>query len=204
MKLCLRYYNVRMPLVYPAISVEPSWAFMVEEYLNQLVISVTLSVDRDKTDDAYLDFNLTVDDHYPHPPDSYLDPVALVQSATLAGYYNLFVCSCGAPECIGADVPISVFHDSQTVRWKMRDPYAWNSDEPLPSWSREVEVIFDRLAYVDCVDKALGQAKSLIRHWNGPGSLWVGPGDMRVEQLLDLDVVDPAVTQDSVKGRALH
>ncbi|WP_241667333.1 hypothetical protein [Pseudodesulfovibrio senegalensis] len=158
--------------------------------MNRMIISVTLSVDREHLDDAFLDFNLTVDDEYIHPVDSYIDPAALVASAAAEGEYFIFTCSCGDPACVGIDRGIVVGHDSGHVRWKMRNPLAWPANEPLPDWAQEVELVFERDEYLSAVKVALDQAKALIRHWNGPGTLWVGPGDMPVEMVLDLDIAD--------------
>jgi|GEM_PF-894532 len=176
--------------------------------MNRLTLSVTLSVDRERLDDAFLDFNLTVDDEYIHPVDSYIDPVALVASAVGNGEHFLFTCSCGDHGCVGIDKGVTVVHDANFVRWKIRNPMVCTSNEPLPDWAHEVEFVFERTEYLSSVKIALEQAKVLIRHWNGPGVLWVGPGDMAVEVLLDLDIPEFSIAAASMAfgagGRAIH
>ncbi|WP_147821090.1 hypothetical protein [Salidesulfovibrio onnuriiensis] len=172
--------------------------------MNKIVLSVTLSVDRENTDDAYLDFNLTVDEEYIHPPESYVNPVDLVNSATLGGELYIFTCSCGDPGCLGIDEGIQVSHGNGVVRWKVRNPIAWNPEEALPEWTHDVEFVFDRDEYVSAVKVALEQAKALVRHWNGPGALWVGPGEMSVDQLMTLDISDSFAIIAAVDNRSIH
>lgn len=172
--------------------------------MNKIVLSVTLSVDRENTDDAYLDFNLTVDDEYIHPLESYVHPVDLVNSATHGGEMFIFTCSCGDPACLGIDEGIQVSHSSDTVRWRVRDPIAWNPEEALPDWTQDVELVFDKGEYVSAVKIALDQAKALVRHWNGPGSLWVGPGEMSVDELMALEISDSFGIIADVDNRSIH
>lgn len=172
--------------------------------MNKFVLSVTLSVDRENTDDAYLDFNLTIDDEYIHPPESYIHPLDLVTSVTHGGELYIFTCSCGDPSCLGIDEGIIVSHNSDTIRWKVRNPIAWNPEEPLPDWTHDVEFAFDKVEYASAVKVALEQAKALVRYWNAPGSLWVGPGEMAVDQLLELDIQESFGVIAPVDNRSIH
>lgn len=172
--------------------------------MNKFVLSVTLSVDRENMDDAYLDFNLTIDDEYIHPPESYIHPVELVNSACHGGEMFIFTCSCGDPACLGIDEAVRVSHNADTVRWVVRNPVGWNPEEALPDWTHDVEFAFDKAEYVSAVKVALEQAKALVRHWNGPGTLWVGPGEMSVDQLMELEIQQSFGVVTNVDNRSIH
>lgn len=172
--------------------------------MNTIALSVTLSVDRENTNDAYLDFNLTVDDEYIHPPESYIDPAKLAESTLHSGELYIFTCSCGDPACLGIDEGIVVSHDSDTVQWMVRNPVSWNPEEALPDWAHDVELVFERVEYIAAVKGALEQAKALVRHWNGPGKLWVGPGEMSTEQLMELDVPEAFRVMSGMDSRSIH
>jgi hypothetical protein len=52
--------------------------------MNDIRISVTLSLDEKYPEDGYIDFNLSVDGQYLHEVGVYVDPVDLVTSATMS------------------------------------------------------------------------------------------------------------------------
>lgn len=173
--------------------------------MNSMTLSVTLSVDRENTDDAYLDFNLTIDNEYIHPPESYVHPVDLVSSASHGGELFIFTCSCGDPSCLGIDEAVIVSHTTDTIRWRVRNPVGWSPEEPLPDWTQDVEFVFDKAEYVSAIKVALEQAKALLRHWNGPGTVWVGPGELSIDQFMDLDVPEDSCGIIAVvDSRAIH
>lgn len=158
--------------------------------MNELRITVSLTLDDQNEDEAYIDFILTVDGQHIHNPETdWVDPVRLVESANESGEKFIFTCSCGNPDCIGMDSGIAVTHQSDRVLWNLRAPMSWPPEEKLPDWTQDVEFVFDREAYVDAVQTALRHAKSLVSNWTAPGEIWVGPGLSRNE-LLSLQVGD--------------
>ncbi|WP_243546879.1 hypothetical protein [Pseudodesulfovibrio tunisiensis] len=171
--------------------------------MNVFGLSVTLSLDEQNTDDAYIDFNLTVDGQYPHELDAYVDPVDLAVSAAMGGELFIFTCSCGNPACVGIDEGVLVSHTADAVHWKLRNPVSWPPDEPLPDWAQTVELAFDRNEYRTAVSRALAQAKALVSHWRSSGKLWVGP-DLTVKDLLALEVPGNMHVQPTGCGRTLH
>ena len=156
---------------------------------NRLEISVTLNPDPDRKGEAFLDIHLTVDGNPLHDTqEHWVDPVDLAMSAGLSGEMFLYTCSCGDPSCVGIDEGILVSHEPGQVIWKVREPLAWNPDEPLPEWTHDVEYHFERRDYVSQVRQAISRAKELVRSWRAPlEKLWVGP-DLSADELLALDI----------------
>lgn len=172
--------------------------------MNKLAITVTLSLEEENLEDAYLDFLLTVDGKYLHDSQNHwVDPMDLAASATSSGEYFIFTCNCGDPGCVGIDEGVLVSHDGSGVTWKLRTPLGWPPEDELPDWTHEVEYTFSLEEYVQAVEGALRQAKSLVRHWRSPGRLWVGP-DMSVEELLSLEVAPEAMPLPAPKSRFVH
>ncbi len=155
--------------------------------MNVLGLSVALTLDEGNPEDAYIDFNLTIDGQYIHESDVYIDPVDLVTSVGLDGELFIFTCSCGSPGCLGIDQGVQVTHVNGEIRWVLRNPISWPPGEDLPEWTHEAEFIFDRDEYTRMVRIGLEHAKMLVERWNGPGALWVGP-DVTVEELMALEV----------------
>lgn len=172
--------------------------------MNKLAITVTLALEEDSLEDAYLDFLLTVDGTYIHDSQNHwVDPMDLAASAASGGEYFIFTCNCGDPGCVGIDEGITVTHDSSTVTWKLRVPLGWPPEDELPDWAHEVEYRFSQEEYVQVVNGALRQAKALVRHWRAPGRFWVGP-DMSVEDLMSLDVTPEETPLLASKSRFVH
>ncbi len=157
--------------------------------MNKLAITVTLSLEEDSLEDAYLDFLLTVDGAYVHDSQNHwVDPMDLAASADSPGEYFIFTCNCGDPGCVGIDRGVQVTHTSGNVVWTVRHPLGWPPDQELPDWTHELEYRFDRREYVETVELALRQAKALVCNWRLSERIWVGPG-MSVEDLMALEVM---------------
>ncbi|WP_022661848.1 hypothetical protein [Paucidesulfovibrio longus] len=172
--------------------------------MNKLAITVTLALEEENLEDAYLDFLLTVDGTYLHDSQNHwVDPMDLAASAAAPGEYFIFTCNCGDPGCVGIDEGILVGHDSSSVTWKLRTPLGWPPEDELPEWTHEVEYRFPLEEYVQVVAGALRQAKTLVRHWRSPGRLWVGP-DMTVEELMALEVSQEAPPTSAARSRFVH
>lgn len=155
--------------------------------MNEIRISVTLSLDETSPEDAYIDFNLSVDGQFLHDPNVYVDPVDLVTSSTMSGEFFIFTCDCGDPSCLGIDDGVMVSHTSETVKWRLRNPISWPPDDPVPDWAHEAEFTFSTEQYVQQIAQALDHAKRLTRGFSVTGSLWVGP-DLSVEGLMALEM----------------
>lgn len=155
--------------------------------MNEIRISVTLSLDETSPDDAYIDFNLSVDGQFLHDPNVYVDPVDLVTSSTMSGEFFIFTCDCGDPSCLGIDDGVMVSHTPDTVKWRLRNPISWPPDDPVPDWAHEAEFTFSTEQYVQQIAMALDHAKRLTRGFSVTGSLWVGP-DLSVEGLMALEM----------------
>lgn len=155
--------------------------------MNELRITVSLTLDDQNDDEAYLDFILTVDGQHIHNPETdWVDPVQLAESATSSGEHYIYTCSCGNPDCIGMDSGIMVSHAGDRVVWNFRTPMSWPPEDKLPDWTQDVEFVFDREAYIAAVNTALRHAKSLVTNWQGPGEIWAGP-DLTKEELMALE-----------------
>lgn len=154
---------------------------------NTISLKVRLERDKEKPEDGFLDFLLTVDGQYLHEEAQWVDPVDLAMSVGMTGQHFVFTCSCGDPGCVGIDEGIHVTHTEREVRWKVRNPLSWKPDEPLPDWTHYDEYIFDRREYAEAIRSGLASAKGYARTWCGPGELWVGP-DLDLDELAALDV----------------
>ncbi|WP_419787568.1 hypothetical protein [Pseudodesulfovibrio sp.] len=155
--------------------------------MNDIRISTTLSLDEKQPEDAYIDFNLSVDGQYLHEINVYVDPVALVNSVSLTGEFFIYTCDCGNPACLGIDDGVQVSHTTDTVKWRLSNPISWPPDEPKPDWSHEAEFIFSRENYEEQISTALEHAKRLAKGYRTKGMLWVGP-DLSIEGLLALEM----------------
>ena len=155
--------------------------------MNDIRITATLSLDEKQPEDAYIDFNLSVDGQYLHEINVYVDPVALVNSATLSGEFFIYTCDCGNPACQGIDDGVLVSHTTDTVKWRLSNPISWPPEEPKPDWSHEAEFTFSRENYLEQVSTALDHAKRLARGYRTKGALWAGP-DLTVEGLMSLEI----------------
>lgn len=173
--------------------------------MNDIRISVTLSLDEKYPEDAYLDFNLSVDGQYLHDVGVYIDPVNLVSSATMSGEFFIYTCDCGNPACQGIDDGVMVSHTPDTVIWRLKNPISWPLNEPKPEWAHDAEFTFTKENYLQQVTIALDHAKRLSRGYRTSGKLWVGP-DLSMEGLLALEVPqhDGAFFSMEPQGRALH
>lgn len=161
--------------------------------MNELILTVQLSLDAENHEDAYIDFILSVDGQYLHEDGgAYIDPAALVASAGAPGEHYIFTCNCGNPACLGIDEGVTVTHTATEVQWKLRQPIAWPAEESLPDWTQDVTMVFDKESYVEAVDRALLHAKTLARGWSGEGMLWLGPA-LSFEELLALEIPDSAM-----------
>lgn len=154
--------------------------------MNDIRITVTLSLDEKNPEDAYLDFNLSVDGQYLHEVGVYIDPVDLVTSSTMSGEFFIYTCDCGNPSCKGIDEGVHVSHTPDTVKWRLRNPISWEPGESMPEWSHEGEFHFPKALYTQQIATALDHAKRLARGFNATGSLWVGP-DLTLEALMALE-----------------
>jgi hypothetical protein len=155
--------------------------------MNEIRISVTLSLDETHPEDAYIDFNLSVDGQFLHDPNVYVDPVDLVTSSTMSGEFFIYTCDCGDPSCLGIDDGVVVAHAGDTVTWRLRNPISWPPDDPMPDWAHDAEFTFSREQYVQQIALALDHAKRLTRGFSVTGTLWVGP-DLTVDGLLALEM----------------
>ncbi|MDD3313472.1 hypothetical protein [Pseudodesulfovibrio sp.] len=155
--------------------------------MNDIRITATLSLDEKHAEDAYIDFNLSVDGQYLHEINVYVDPVALVNSASLSGEFFIYTCDCGNPACQGIDDGVLVSHTPDTVKWRLSNPISWPPEEPKPDWTHEAEFVFSRENYEEQVSTALDHAKRLARGYRTSGVLWVGP-DLTIEGLMALEM----------------
>lgn len=172
--------------------------------MNEIRISVTLSLDEKMPDDAYIDFNLSVDGQYLHDVGVYVDPGNLVTSATMSGEFFIYTCDCGNPACQGIEEGVHISHSDDTVKWRLRNPISWTPGEPLPEWSHEGEFHFSKENYIQQISIALDHAKRLARGWKDKGNLWVGP-NLSFEGLLALEVPqEGGFFAHEPEGRAVH
>ncbi|MBG0791699.1 MAG: hypothetical protein H0S80_14505 [Desulfovibrionaceae bacterium] len=155
--------------------------------MNELRVTVTLSLDEKRPEDGYIDFNLTVDGQYLHEIGVYIDPVDLIESASMSGEFFIYTCDCGNPACLGIDDGVMVSHTPETVVWRLKNPISWPPDEPRPDWEHDAEFVFTRENYLQELTIALDHAKRLTRGFRLSGNLWVGP-DLAPEGLLALEV----------------
>lgn len=155
--------------------------------MNDFRISVTLSLDEKHPEDAYLDFNLSVDGQYLHDVGVYIDPVAVVTSASMSGEFFIYTCDCGNPACQGIDSGVMITHTPDSVKWRLKNPISWPTDEPRPEWAHEGEFTFTKANYLQQISTALNHAKRLIANYNPEGKIWPGPG-LTIEALIALDV----------------
>jgi len=172
--------------------------------MNDIRITVTLSLDEKHPEDAYIDFNLTIDGEYPHDVGIYIDPASLVNSAAMSGEFFIFTCDCGNPACKGIDDGVQVTHSGDSVKWRLRNPISWPPEEPMPEWTHDGEYTFEKGLYIQQVSTALDHAKRLARGFNATGNLWVGP-DLTLQARLALEVPKPSgFFVPEPEGRALH
>ncbi|WP_285906313.1 hypothetical protein [Pseudodesulfovibrio pelocollis] len=155
--------------------------------MNEIRISVTLSLDEAHPEDAYIDFNLSVDGQFLHEPNVYVDPVDLVTSSTMSGEFFIYTCDCGDPSCLGIDDGVVVSHAADTVKWRLRNPISWPAEESMPDWTHDAEFVFPREQYVQQIAQALDHAKRLARGFAVTGTLWAGP-DLSIEGLMALEM----------------
>lgn len=155
--------------------------------MNDIRITVTLSLDEKNPEDAYIDFNLSVDGQYLHEGGVYIDPVDLVSSTTMTGEFFIYTCDCGNPACQGIDDGVMVSHTLDTVKWELRNPISRMPDEPMPDWAHDAEFVFSKSLYVEQITMALDHAKRLAQGFSATGNLWVGPG-LFLEGLLALEM----------------
>lgn len=172
--------------------------------MNDIRISATLSLDEKFSDDAYIDFNLSVDGVYLHEASVYVDPVALVTSATMSGEFFIYTCDCGNPACQGIDEGVVISHTEDSVIWRLKNPIAWPPDEPRPDWAHDAEFRFSKENYLQQISTALDHAKRLVRGFKPTGKLWVGP-DLSIEGLMALEMVEQGgFFAHEPAGRAVH
>lgn len=172
--------------------------------MNEIRITATLSLDEKHPDDAYIDLNLSVDGQYLHEVNVYVDPVALVNSATVSGEFFIYTCDCGNPACQGIEEGVMISHTPDTVIWRLKNPISWPADEPRPDWAHDAEFVFAKSSYVQQVITALDHSKRLVRAYNGPGPLWVGPA-LSIEGLLALEMPeDSAFFAYEPDARSVH
>ncbi|MEF2146620.1 MAG: hypothetical protein V3573_14335 [Desulfovibrionaceae bacterium] len=172
--------------------------------MNTIAITVTLALEEQNPEDAYLDFLLTIDGQYIHDSQNHwVDPVDLAASAASAGEFFIFTCNCGDPTCVGIDEGVFVSHAQDTVTWRVRNPLGWMPGEELPEWTHEVEYSFPREEYIRVVGGALSQAKTLVHYWRAPGRIWVGP-DLDVEELLSLEIPGGFEVAGESDSRIVH
>lgn len=155
--------------------------------MNEIRITATLSLDEKQPEDAYIDFNLSVDGQYLHEVNVYVDPVDLATSASMSGEFFIYTCDCGNPSCQGIDEGVHVAHTDDTVVWRLKNPISWPPGEPMPDWAHDAEFTFSKAQYVQQVATALDHAKRLARGFRPQGNLWVGP-DLTLEGLMALDI----------------
>lgn len=172
--------------------------------MNEIRISATLSLDEGYPEDAYIDFNLSVDGQYLHDVNVYIDPVALVNSSTMSGEFFIYTCDCGNPACLGIDDGVVVSHTPDTVKWRLSNPISWPPEEPRPDWAHDAEFSFDKADYMQQIMIALDHAKRLARGYRTKGTLWVGP-DLSLEGLLALEMPQQGgFFTSEPEGRAVH
>ncbi|CCH48027.1 hypothetical protein [Pseudodesulfovibrio piezophilus] len=155
--------------------------------MNDIRITATLSLDEKHPDDAYLDFNLSVDGQYLHEVNVYVDPVALVTSSTISGEFFIYTCDCGNPACQGIDDGVVISHTPDSVIWRLKNPISWPTDEPRPDWAHDAEFTFSKANYVQQVATSLDHAKRLVKGFRPSNKIWVGP-DLTIEGLLALEM----------------
>jgi len=172
--------------------------------MNDIRISTTLSLDEKMPDDAYIDFNLSVDGQYLHEVNVYIDPVALVTSATMSGEFFIYTCDCGNPACQGIEDGVMISHTEDSVIWRLKNPISWPPDEPRPEWAHDAELRFSKENYLQQVSTSLDHAKRLARGFKSTGKLWVGP-DLSLEGLMALEMPEEGgfFAYEPV-GRAVH
>ena len=172
--------------------------------MNEIRISATLSLDEKHPEDAFIDFNLSVDGQYLHDVNVYVDPVALVNSSAMSGEFFIYTCDCGNPACLGIDDGVMVSHTPDTVKWRLSNPIAWPPEEPRPDWAHEAEFTFPKDEYLFQVATALDHAKRLARGYRTAGTLWAGP-DLSPEGLLALEMPQQGgFFTAEPQGRAVH
>lgn len=172
--------------------------------MNEIGISTTLSLDEKMPDDAYIDFNLSVDGQYLHEANVYIDPVALVTSASMSGEFYIYTCDCGNPACQGIDEGVVISHSENGVVWRLKNPISWSPNEPKPDWAHDAEFHFSRENYHQQIATALEHAKRLVCGFKPTGKLWVGP-NLTVDGLMALEMPerDDLFAHEPV-GRAVH
>ncbi|QJB57331.1 hypothetical protein [Pseudodesulfovibrio sp. zrk46] len=172
--------------------------------MNEIRITATLSLDEKYPDDAYIDFNLSVDGQYLHEVNVYVDPVALVNSATMSGETFIYTCDCGNPACQGIDDGVMVSHTPEKVIWRLKNPISWPPNEPKPDWAHDAEFHFTKEDYLQQISTALDHAKRLARQFKPTGSLWCGPG-LSFEGLMALEMPQHSgFFTHEPEGRAVH
>jgi hypothetical protein len=173
--------------------------------MNDIRISVTLSLDEKHPEDGYIDFNLSVDGQYLHEIGVYVDPVDLATSATMSGEFFIYTCDCGNPACQGIDDGVMVSHTPDSVIWRLKNPISWPPDEPRPDWEHDAEFVFPKDLYLQQVSIALDHAKRIAKAFKLSGTLWVGP-DLSLEGLMALEVPhqEGGFFALEPEGRALH
>lgn len=155
--------------------------------MNDLRITATLSLDEKYPDDAYIDFNLSVDGQYLHEVNVYVDPVAVVTSTTMSGEFFIYTCDCGNPACQGIEEGVMISHTEDSVIWRLKNPISWPTDEPRPEWAHDAEFTFSKENYTQQIASALDHAKRLVRGYKPTGKFWVGPA-LSLEGLLALEL----------------
>ncbi len=174
--------------------------------MNDIRLTATLSLDEKTPDEAYLDFNLSIDGQYLHEVGVYIDPANLITSSTVSGEFFIYTCDCGNPACQGIEEGVMVSHTPDTVIWRLKNPISWPLDEPRPEWSHDAEFTFTKENYIQQISTALDHAKRLARGFQTDGPLWVGP-NLTLEALLALEMPkqdEHAFFGYEPVGRAVH
>ena len=173
--------------------------------MNEIRITVTLSLDERHPEDGYIDFNLTVDGQYLHEVGVYIDPAALVASAVMSGEFFIYTCDCGNPACLGIDDGVMISHAPDKVIWQLSNPISWPADEPRPDWAHDAEFAFSRENYLQELTIALDHAKRLANGFHLTGNLWFGP-DLTMAELMALEVPpqEDGFFSMEPEGRAVH
>lgn len=172
--------------------------------MNEIRITATLSLDEKHPEDAYIDLNLSVDGQYLHEVGVYIDPVALVTSATTSGEFFIYTCDCGNPACQGIEDGVMVSHTPETVVWRLSNPISWPPDEPKPEWSHDAEFVFSKDNYLQQITTSLDHAKRLAQGYESTTPIWVGPG-LSLEGLLALEIPQESdFFAYEPEGRAVH
>jgi hypothetical protein len=121
----------------------------------------------------------------------------LVRSLDSSGEFYIFTCECGTPECARIYDGIQVSHVSGKMLWHFRQPVS-ESDNDLPedealelrlSTSKLVEYDFDRNQFIQAIDKALRELKSM------PGNTAYSPYGFTRNHLDTLTVIDRPVAR---------